>query len=304
MRGKCPYCGAGAACWQTRPQAKPTIAIPRPLRYSLGAMFETPTHTDPYAPQPAPSYAPPPDPVPVMPVSRPRIRGEHSFWGELLGTLLLIAAIYAFVNLVTARYVVDGHSMLPNFNTDQFIIVSRLSYILGEPRRGDVVVFHYPLQPDRDFIKRVIGLPGETVTIQDGRVYIDGHLLEEPYIENFCRGKSCDGEWQIGPDEYFVLGDNRGASKDSQDFGPVARKYIVGRAFVRYWPPQDWGLIEHWSFDEARGALLPTLTPTYTPTPSPTPTKLPPPSGPQGLGDPPTPTPTWAPYAGWYGDQD
>jgi len=201
-------------------------------------------------------------------------------------TVLLIAAIYAFVNLATARFVVDGHSMLPNFTTDQFIIVSRLSYVLGEPRRGDVVVFHYPLQSDRDFIKRVIGLPGETVTIREGRVYINGRLIEEPYIQNFCRAKTCDGEWTIGPDQYFVLGDNRGASKDSQDFGPVDRKYIVGRAFVRYWPPEDWGLIHHWSFSD-NGASLPTLTPTPSVTP----------------GPPPTVTPTGAAYPYWDGSR-
>ena len=200
---------------------------------------------------------------------------------ELLETVLLIAAIYSFVNLATARFVVDGSSMLPNFNTDQFIIVSRLSYVIGEPQRGDVVVFHYPNNTDRDFIKRVIGLPGEKVTILGGEVYINEHLIEEPYIENFCLNNRCDGEWLVGEDEYFVLGDNRGASKDSQDFGPVHKQYIVGRAFVRYWPPQDWALIKHWSFDQQNGAPLPTLTPTMTPTPSPTP------------GGPVTPTPPY-----------
>jgi signal peptidase I len=219
----------------------------------------------------------------------------------MIETLLMIAAIYAFVNLATARFVVDGHSMLPNFTTDQFIIVSRLSYILGDPQRGDVVVFHYPLQSDRDFIKRIIGLPGETVTIQDGRVYIDGHLIDEPYIENFCRGKSCDGEWVVGNDQYFVLGDNRGASKDSQDFGPVDRKYIVGRAFLRYWPPQDWGLISHWKFN-GPGAPLPTITPTYTPTHTPTAT-APIPSDSIFYLPPPVPTPTLypGPYQSQYG---
>lgn len=226
-------------------------------------------------------------------VPQPRIRQKPSFVREIIETVLLIAAIYAFVNLATARFVVDGNSMLPNFETDQFIIVSRLSYILGDPQRGDVVVFHYPEQPDRDFIKRLIGLPGETVTIQDGLVYINGHRLDEPYIENFCRGKSCDGEWTVGEHEYFVLGDNRGASKDSQDFGPVDRKYLVGRAFVRYWPPQDWGLIKHWDFPE-NGAPLPTLTPTFTPSPVPTGTPTPPGWTPE----PPTPT---LPYTGYYG---
>jgi signal peptidase I len=226
-------------------------------------------------------------------VPQPRLRAESSFLRELIETALLIAAIYAFVNLATARFVVDGHSMLPNFTTDQFIIVSRLSYILGDPQRGDVVVFHYPQEPDRDFIKRVVGLPGETVNILQGRVYIDGRLIDEPYIKDFCRAKSCDGEWTVGPHQYFMLGDNRGASKDSQDFGPVDRKYIVGRAFVRYWPPQDWALISHHRFSDG-GALLPTLTPTPTPTVTPTPTLLPPASG---VMPPefPTATPTFAP---------
>jgi signal peptidase I len=217
-----------------------------------------------------PIQAPSPGPDSLTDVPQPKIRQRRSFAREMVETILLIAAIYAFVNLATARFVVDGHSMLPNFDTNQFIIVSRVAYILGDPQRGDVVVFHYPLQYERDFIKRVIGLPGETVTILDGRVYIDGKLLEEPYIANFCRGKSCDGEWVVGPQQYFVLGDNRGASKDSQDFGPVDRKYIVGRAFVRYWPPKDWGLIKHWKYSGS-GAPLPTLTPTLTPSITPTP---------------------------------
>ena len=239
------------------------------------------------------------DPI-LTGMPQPKIKAGRSFIRELAETVLLIAAIYAFVNLATARFVVDGHSMLPNFTTDQFIIVSRLSYVLGQPHRGDVVVFHYPMQTDRDFIKRVIGLPGETVTIFEGRVYIDGNLLDEPYIENFCRGKTCDGEWLVGPHQYFVLGDNRGASKDSQDFGPVDEKYLVGRAFVRYWPPSDWGLIHHWSFD-GTGAPLPTLTPTPTQTPTATPTTTPQPYGAQRLDpDPATPTPTYAPYQYGY----
>ncbi len=196
-------------------------------------------------------------------VPQPQLQPGPSFLREIVETLVLIAAIYAFVNLATARFVVDGHSMLPNFTDDQFIIVSRLSYIIGDPQRGDVVVFHYPQQQDRDFIKRVIGLPGETVTIQGSRVYINGKLIDEPYIdpENWCHGKSCDGSWEVGPDQYFVLGDNRGSSKDSQDFGPVDRKFIVGKAFIRYWPPSEWQLIPHHNYS-ANGAPLPTMTPT------------------------------------------
>ncbi|NLX08560.1 MAG: signal peptidase I [Chloroflexi bacterium] len=233
-------------------------------------------------------------------VPQPRIQAERSFVRELLETVLLIAAIYAFVNLATARFVVDGNSMLPNFETDQFIIVSRLSYILGDPQRGDVVVFHYPMEPERDFIKRLIGLPGETVTIQDGHVYVNGKLIDEPYIENFCRGKSCDGEWVVGPDEYFVLGDNRSASKDSQDFGTVSRRYIVGRALVRYWPPSAWGILTRPSYNP-NGAPLPTVTPTHTPTVTPTATMIPPAHGILPPEYPPaTPTPRPADWTGSY----
>ncbi len=248
-----------------------------------------------------PAIPPPPriDEDILTNVPQPEIHTERTFVRDLLETVLLIAAIYAFVNLATARFVVDGNSMQPNFASDQFIIVSRLSYIVGQPQRGDVVVFHYPLQSDRDFIKRIAGLPGEKVTILDGIVYINDKRLDEPYIENFCERNRCDGEWSVGEDEFFVLGDNRGASKDSQDFGPVHRKFIVGRAFMRYWPLEDLTVIQHWDFDEQNGAPLPTLTPTPTATPSPTPTPLPPPSGVMQPGDPATPTP-YSPYQqGW-----
>src|SRR5690606_30054399 len=192
-------------------------------------------------------------------VPKPEIRQGRSFWRELIETVILIAAIYAFVNLATARFVVDGRSMLPNFETDQFIIVSRISYVLGDPQRGDVVVFHNPADPDHDFIKRVIGLPGETITILNGRIYVDGVRLGEPYIQNFCRGTVCDDTWEIGPDEYFVLGDNRSSSRDSHNFGPISRDLLIGRAFLRYWPPSDWALITHESYDND-GLPLPAIT--------------------------------------------
>jgi len=207
---------------------------------------------------PTPSYYPPSQEI-WTDVPRPAIRQGRSFWRELIETFVLIAAIYAFVNLATARFVVDGRSMLPNFNTDQFIIVSRLSYVLGDPQRGDVVVFHNPADPHNDFIKRVIGLPGETVTIQNGRVYINGVRLEEPYIQNFCRGTVCDGTWEIGPDEYFVLGDNRSSSRDSHNFGPIARELLIGRAFIRYWPPSEWAIITRPSYRDS-GVPLPVIT--------------------------------------------
>ncbi len=165
---------------------------------------------------------------------------------ELVQTGLLIVAVYALMNLLTARFVVDGSSMQPNFETGQFVLVDRLSYLLAAPGRGDVVVLISPEAPHDDLIKRVIGLPGETVTIENQQVWVDGLLLDEPYIKAAPR---YSGTWTLGPDEYFVLGDNRNNSNDSHAFGPVTRERVIGRAALIYWPPEDWGLIAHASYE-------------------------------------------------------
>lgn len=178
---------------------------------------------------------------------RPTLR-TGSLWRELLDTLILIAAIYTLVNLASGRYVVDGASMAPNFATGQVLIVSRVHYLLSDPQRGDIVVFHPPGRPTSEspYIKRVIGMPGDTVEIRDQLVYVNGEQLDEPYINEPC-GSSCrDNIWQLGANEYFVMGDNRNHSSDSRGFRtPVTRKDIIGTAFVRYWPPQDWGIVSH-----------------------------------------------------------
>ena len=189
----------------------------------------------------------PPDETPAQPAVLPRPRASRrSLLREIVETLILVAAIYTLVNLVSARFIVDGSSMSPNFTTGQFIIVNRLSYLLSQPSRGDVIVFNSPDDPGRDFIKRVIGLPGETIAVRDGLVYVDGVPLDEPYIAAPPR---YSGEWRLGPGEYFVLGDNRNDSQDSHTFGPLARGRIVGQAWIIYWPPEDWGVIPHYSYD-------------------------------------------------------
>lgn len=178
---------------------------------------------------------------------QPEIKTRQSFLREMMETLLLVVAIFTLVNLSTARFVVEGSSMEPNFFTDEFVIVSRLAYIIGEPERGDVVVFHYDEDTNRDFIKRIVALPGEQVEMLDGRVYVNGLLLEEPYIDTFCNCR--DREWVLGEDEFFVLGDNRNSSQDSFDFGPIDREQIIGRAWIRYWPPEAWRIIPHHDYD-------------------------------------------------------
>ncbi len=163
---------------------------------------------------------------------------------EICETIALVVVIYALVNLATARFIVDGPSMEPNFATGQFVLVSRVNYLIGEPQRGDVVVFKYPGNPQEDYIKRVIGTPGDTVEIRDAKVYVNGGLLDEPYINEPCLPRMCqDNAWELGATQYFVMGDNRNHSSDSRAFGAVERDLIIGEALIRYWPPQDWGIV-------------------------------------------------------------
>lgn len=156
---------------------------------------------------------------------------------EIIQIVLVVVLVRVGMDAFLPRYVVDGASMQPNFHTSERLIVDRVSLLFGAPARGDVVVLDSP-RADELLLKRVIGLPGETVTLQDGRVYIDGELLEEDYVAEFCTYSSCNGVWRLGPDQYFVLGDNRTHSLDSHSFGPVARDAIIGVARLRYWPPE------------------------------------------------------------------
>lgn len=182
-------------------------------------------------------------PTTTAQLPRPRLK-RAGLLREILDLIVLVGAIYALVNLATVRFVVDGPSMEPSFYNSQFLIVSRISYLMGDPQRGDVVVFHYPRNIEDDYIKRVIGLPGDTVELRDAEVHVNGERLNEPYIKEPCRIERCrDNIWELGPDEFFVMGDNRNRSQDSRDFGPVLREYVVGQVFVRYWPPTDWGLV-------------------------------------------------------------
>lgn len=177
------------------------------------------------------------------PLPRPHLR-EGGVLREIVDLVVLIGAIYALVNLLTVRFVVDGPSMEPNFETGQFLIVSRLHYILGDPQRGDIAVFHFPGNPDDDYIKRVIGIPGDQVEIRDTLVYVNGVQLNETYINEPCLPSRCENEtWVLGEGEYFFMGDNRNRSSDSRSFGVVNREYIVGEVLLRYWPLSDFALV-------------------------------------------------------------
>ncbi|NCD01045.1 signal peptidase I [bacterium] len=140
-------------------------------------------------------------------------------------------------------FYVKGASMEPNFHDFEYLIINEISYRFNEPERGEIVVFRYPLNPQEYFIKRIIGLPGETVELKGGRVYIkndenpDGFLLNEEYLSDPSSTYSVKEKiTMLGDDEYYVLGDNRVASKDSRVFGAVNKSFIIGKVWVRGWP--------------------------------------------------------------------
>ena len=161
---------------------------------------------------------------------------------DILETLFLALVLYFGINAVSARVRVDGFSMNPSLDNGEYILVNKLAYRLGEPARGDIVVFSFPLDPEQDLIKRVIGLPGETVSIQNGQVSVNGVLLSEPYI---AASPIYNGTWVVTDGQLFVLGDNRNESKDSHEWGLLPFENIIGKAVVIYWPPPKWEMIDH-----------------------------------------------------------
>jgi len=161
---------------------------------------------------------------------------------DILETVILAVVLYFGINAISARVRVDGLSMNPTLQNGEYILVSKLSYKIGTPSRGDIIVFSYPADQRQDLIKRVIGLPGETVTIRNNEVLINGAKLDEPYI---AQEPIYSGEWTVGEGELFVLGDNRNDSKDSHQWGLLPQENIIGKALLIYWPPPEWELISH-----------------------------------------------------------
>jgi signal peptidase I len=179
---------------------------------------------------------------------RPEAR-RQSVLGEIVETLLFTLLIYVVIRtFLFENYRVLGSSMEPTLQNNQFLVVNRLDYRLRRPQRGDIIVFQDPQSADRKLIKRVIALPGETIEVMTGQVLIDGQALDEPYI-------TSPGRYSFAPvllpeGEYYVLGDNRNNSSDSHMWGNLPRDNIVGKAWLRYWPPSAWGLIQHESYGD------------------------------------------------------
>lgn len=161
---------------------------------------------------------------------------------EVLETVLPALIIVLVVNVFLAQATrVEGQSMEPNLHDNQRLIIEKVSYYIHPPQRGDIVVLRLPHRQSDPLIKRVIGLPGDVIEIRDGKVFINGQALDEPYLDqNTYQGMPPK---VVPDDELFVLGDNRGFSNDSRAFGFVPFSDVVGRAWFRYWPPAEIGLV-------------------------------------------------------------
>lgn len=172
------------------------------------------------------------------------LKPQSNLLREIVETALLTAIIFLVVNAVIGRFRIESVSMQPNLYEGEYVIVDKISYTLSTPQRGDIIVFEKTGQPD--LIKRVIGLPGDTVEVRNAQVFVNGVALNEPYIAN--PPNYAYGPVQVEPGRYFVLGDNRSNSSDSHVWGTIPADTIVGRAWIIYWPPPNWQIVPHYSY--------------------------------------------------------
>jgi len=167
------------------------------------------------------------------------LRNEIRVWSRDL--LIAIGLALVIIVFLYQPVKVEGTSMAPLLSDQERIFINKFVYRFEAIERGDVVVFWYPLDRSKSFIKRVIALPGESVEIRQGMVYVNGHLLAEPYVPPQYEDLSDFGPTRVPADSYFVMGDHRISSNDSRVFGPVASRYIYGRAVFAYWPVDHFG---------------------------------------------------------------
>ncbi len=157
---------------------------------------------------------------------------------EVIETIVLTLLLFFIIRLAVQNFNIDGHSMEPSLHNNELILVDKWSYQLHPPARGDVIVFVAPPNPSQDYIKRIIGLPGDIISIHGNTVIVDGQTLSETYVAPQNQGNPYPSfsNRLVPPNAYFVLGDNRAGSSDSRDWGCVPRQNIIGRAAIVYWP--------------------------------------------------------------------
>ncbi|MFN2138668.1 MAG: signal peptidase I [Candidatus Promineifilaceae bacterium] len=163
------------------------------------------------------------------------------FIREIVETLLLTFFIFWLVHSLVGRYRIDGSSMYPTLQDGEYLIINNMTYLLDDPEPGDIIVFRHP-RNELNLIKRVVGLPGDNVRIENGTVWVNGVALDEPYIAD---SPNYNGNWDVPPDNLFVLGDNRNNSSDSHSWGFLPEENLLGKALFVYWPPADWGEVGH-----------------------------------------------------------
>ena len=191
--------------------------------------------------------------IEVLRVRRETRRGIFTESFKLARDIFLIIVVFVLFGVFAVQpVVVEGTSMVPQLHDGERLLVNKLVYYKiqsvswGHLQRGDVVVFWYPNDPDKSYVKRIIGLPGETVEVRSGRVFINGEELNEPYLDTEHNQSLRDNVVKrVEEHHYFVMGDNRDNSSDSRYWGLVPEKYIYGKAFFRYWKPSEIGFIEH-----------------------------------------------------------
>lgn len=177
---------------------------------------------------------------------RPRLR-VPGFLGELVRTVVFVVLATALFDLAIPRSVVEGSSMVPTFHNGDRLVISRVHLLFGDIDYNNIIVFNSMNvnEPNTMIIKRVVGLPGDTIEFREQRVYRNGEELDEDYINEVCTDYKCpDQVTTLGPEEYFVMGDNRNHSLDSRRYGAVTLDHVVGRVVLRYWPLEGIGLID------------------------------------------------------------
>ena len=171
---------------------------------------------------------------------RRSVGGFHSWVRDLLVSIAVSTFIIVFLYQPVR---VEGTSMLPVLEDQDRLFINKIAYRMGEIQRGDVVVFQYPRDHSKSYIKRVIALPGDRLKIEDGRVFVNGKHLVEPYVPSRYSDDRSEAEMVLPPNEYFVMGDHRSISSDSREFGPVDRSLIYGKAVFVYWPMEQVGVV-------------------------------------------------------------
>lgn len=177
------------------------------------------------------------------------------FFLDILEVVVFAIAIFLFLYLLVLQpHKIKGQSMEPNFQDGEFLLTDKVTYRFSQPKRGDVIVFEAPGTNNEEFIKRIIGLPGETISVINGETKINGAELSENYLpDSFITDGGAflkNGQNVTIPDNhYFVMGDNRAASSDSRTWGFVAKEKITGRAWITYWPPPKFGVVEGVTYD-------------------------------------------------------